>query len=151
MQFSNSFVLFWFQYLVFQASVQTVPKEVKNKSTLCTPLSHNKGVSCTTQTVEKGVQTGAVVYMILPFNLDVHLSALVSFWEVLWLWWTITSYIIVLHGNGDASKLHTFKADIIGVSAALIFFNNLSCSEELCPLPENPLSTKPSANSEFLR
>ncbi|TNM92910.1 hypothetical protein fugu_018312, partial [Takifugu bimaculatus] len=37
--------------------VQTVPNEVKNKSTLCSPLSHNKGVSCTPQTVEKGVQT----------------------------------------------------------------------------------------------
>ena len=41
-----------------QASVQTVPNELKNKSTLCTPLVHNKGVSCTTRTVDAGAQTG---------------------------------------------------------------------------------------------
>lgn len=45
-------------FVCSQASVQTVPNELKNKSTLCTPLVHNKGVSCTTQTVDKGAQTG---------------------------------------------------------------------------------------------
>ncbi|XP_041867585.1 uncharacterized protein LOC121656583 isoform X2 [Melanotaenia boesemani] len=43
--------------VVGHASVQTVPKELKNKSMLCVPLVHNKGVSCAVQTVETGVQT----------------------------------------------------------------------------------------------
>ncbi|XP_032391770.1 uncharacterized protein LOC116701860 isoform X1 [Etheostoma spectabile] len=43
--------------VVGHASVQTVPKELKNKSMLCTPLVHNKGVSCTTQTVDTEAQT----------------------------------------------------------------------------------------------
>ncbi|XP_038581361.1 zinc finger MYM-type protein 4-like [Micropterus salmoides] len=43
--------------VVGHASIQTVPKELKNKSMLCTPLVHNKGVSCTTQTVDTEAQT----------------------------------------------------------------------------------------------
>nr|XP_029135785.1 zinc finger MYM-type protein 4-like [Labrus bergylta] len=43
--------------VVGHASVQTVPKELKNKSMLCTPLVHNKGVSCSTQTVDAETQT----------------------------------------------------------------------------------------------
>ena len=45
-------------FVCSQASVQTVPKELKNKSMLCTPLVHNKGVSCMTQTVDTEAQTG---------------------------------------------------------------------------------------------
>ncbi|XP_072227225.1 zinc finger MYM-type protein 4-like [Leuresthes tenuis] len=43
--------------VVGHASVQTVSKELKNKSMLCVPLVHNKGVSCAVRTVETGVQT----------------------------------------------------------------------------------------------
>ncbi|KAM9385664.1 zinc finger MYM-type protein 4-like [Pholidichthys leucotaenia] len=43
--------------VVGHASVQTVPKELKNKSLLCTPLVHNKGVSCSAQTSEMEAQT----------------------------------------------------------------------------------------------
>ncbi|XP_060916511.1 uncharacterized protein LOC132991681 [Labrus mixtus] len=43
--------------VVGHAGVQTVPKELKNKSMLCTPLVHNKGVSCSTQTVDAETQT----------------------------------------------------------------------------------------------
>ncbi|XP_026203996.1 zinc finger MYM-type protein 4-like isoform X1 [Anabas testudineus] len=67
--------------VVGHASIQTAPKEVKNKSTLCTPLVHNKGVSCTTQTVDKEAQTDKFfpkvivlpvpvpVYVPLPMNM----------------------------------------------------------------------------------
>ncbi|XP_029701001.1 zinc finger MYM-type protein 4-like isoform X2 [Takifugu rubripes] len=60
--------------VVGHASVQTVPNEVKNKSTLCSPLSHNKGVSCTPQTVEKGVQTDNTVPKptVLPVPVPVY-------------------------------------------------------------------------------
>ncbi|KAM4538846.1 zinc finger MYM-type protein 4-like isoform 2-T2 [Odontesthes bonariensis] len=44
--------------VVGHASVQTVSQELKNKSVLCVPLVHNKGVSCAVRTVETGVQTG---------------------------------------------------------------------------------------------
>ncbi|XP_026156664.1 uncharacterized protein LOC113126760 [Mastacembelus armatus] len=66
---------------VGHASIQTVSKEMKNKSTLCTPLVHNKGVSCVTQTVDTEAQTDnflptvivlpvpVPVYVPLPMNL----------------------------------------------------------------------------------
>ncbi|KAM9838694.1 zinc finger MYM-type protein 4-like [Aulostomus maculatus] len=38
-------------------STQTIPKELKNKSMLCTPLVHNKGVSCSVQTSNTMAQT----------------------------------------------------------------------------------------------
>lgn len=44
--------------LFFQASVQTVPKELKNKSIICTPLVHNKGVSCTEEALKIETQKG---------------------------------------------------------------------------------------------
>ncbi|KAM6974369.1 uncharacterized protein LKV04_016014 [Tautogolabrus adspersus] len=46
--------------VVGHASVQTVPKELKNKSMLCTPLVHNKGVSCSPKTVDVETQTGII-------------------------------------------------------------------------------------------
>uniref|UniRef100_A0A3Q1FWC0 Uncharacterized LOC110963615 n=2 Tax=Acanthochromis polyacanthus TaxID=80966 RepID=A0A3Q1FWC0_9TELE len=46
--------------VVGHASVQTVPKELKNKSMLCTPLVHNKGTSCIVETAETEVQTDKV-------------------------------------------------------------------------------------------
>ncbi|KAG7501391.1 zinc finger MYM-type protein 4-like [Solea senegalensis] len=63
------------------ASVQTETKELKNKSLLCTPLVHNKGVSCTTATAETEAQTDnffpkvivlpipVPVYVPLPMNM----------------------------------------------------------------------------------
>nr|XP_046274081.1 uncharacterized protein LOC124074833 isoform X2 [Scatophagus argus] len=47
--------------VVGHTGVQTVPKEVKNKSMLCTPLVHNKGVWCTTQSVDTETQTDSFV------------------------------------------------------------------------------------------
>ncbi|KAM3596650.1 uncharacterized protein V6R79_018521 [Siganus canaliculatus] len=44
--------------VVGHASVQTVPKEVRNKATLCTPLVHNKGAACTPRTADTEAQTG---------------------------------------------------------------------------------------------
>ncbi|XP_013768022.1 zinc finger MYM-type protein 4-like [Pundamilia nyererei] len=38
--------------VIGHASVQTVPKELKNKSIICTPLVHNKGVSCTEEALK---------------------------------------------------------------------------------------------------
>ncbi|XP_029976245.1 uncharacterized protein LOC115409280 isoform X2 [Salarias fasciatus] len=65
--------------VVGHAGTQTKQKEMKNKSMLCTPLIHNKGVSCTAQTVETEVQTDKVdpsvvilpvpVYVPLPMNM----------------------------------------------------------------------------------
>ncbi|XP_034057491.1 uncharacterized protein LOC117536655 isoform X1 [Gymnodraco acuticeps] len=67
--------------VVGHASVQTSPKQLKNKSMLCTPLVHNKGVSCTTQTVNTETQTDksfpkvivlpvpVPVYVPLPMNM----------------------------------------------------------------------------------
>ncbi|XP_059205277.1 uncharacterized protein LOC131984472 [Centropristis striata] len=69
--------------VVGHASVQTVPTQLKNKSMLCTPLVHNKGVSCTTQTVDTQTQTDKTksvpklvvlpvpvpVYIPLPLNM----------------------------------------------------------------------------------
>ncbi|XP_028256549.1 uncharacterized protein LOC114432624 isoform X2 [Parambassis ranga] len=43
--------------VVGHASVQTVSKELKNKSMLCAPLVHNKGISCVAQMVETAAQT----------------------------------------------------------------------------------------------
>ncbi|XP_039675539.1 uncharacterized protein LOC120570916 isoform X4 [Perca fluviatilis] len=60
--------------VVGHASVQTVPKEMKNKSMLCTPLVHNKGVSCTTQTVDTEAQTDNFVpkVIVLPVPVPVY-------------------------------------------------------------------------------
>ncbi|XP_041811390.1 uncharacterized protein LOC121619625 isoform X2 [Chelmon rostratus] len=60
--------------VVRHASVQTLPKEVKNKSMLCTPLVHNKGVSSTTQIVDTGAQTGNFVpkVVVLPVPVPVY-------------------------------------------------------------------------------
>uniref|UniRef100_A0A3P8TGH4 TRASH domain-containing protein n=2 Tax=Amphiprion percula TaxID=161767 RepID=A0A3P8TGH4_AMPPE len=71
--------------VVGHASVQTVPKELKNKSMLCTPLVHNKGTSCVVETAETEAQTDKVdpevvvlrvpvpvpvpVYVPLPMNM----------------------------------------------------------------------------------
>ncbi|XP_054873571.1 zinc finger MYM-type protein 4-like isoform X3 [Amphiprion ocellaris] len=71
--------------VVGHASVQTVPKELKNKSMLCTPLVHNKGTSCVAETAETEAQTDKVdpevvvlrvpvpvpvpVYVPLPMNM----------------------------------------------------------------------------------
>ncbi|XP_068431806.1 uncharacterized protein [Clinocottus analis] len=54
--------------VVGHAGTQTVPTELKNKSTLCTPLVHNKGVSCTTRTVDTETQTDNFVpdVVVLP-------------------------------------------------------------------------------------
>lgn len=60
---------------LLQASIQTVPKELKNKSMLCIPLVHNKGVSCTVQTVETGMQTGKMLLMLSQPLRPVQLSA----------------------------------------------------------------------------
>ncbi|XP_036948803.1 uncharacterized protein LOC119016720 isoform X3 [Acanthopagrus latus] len=59
--------------VVGHASVQTVPKELKNKSTLCTPLVHNKGVSCTTQTVDTEAQTDKCGPTVLPVPVPVFI------------------------------------------------------------------------------
>ncbi|MEQ2174633.1 hypothetical protein GOODEAATRI_009842, partial [Goodea atripinnis] len=68
-----TFILFWsFQnlHLAVKASVQTAPKELKNKSMLCVPLVHNKGVSCCVQTkVASAVPVPVPVYVPLPMNL----------------------------------------------------------------------------------
>ncbi|XP_039978355.1 LOW QUALITY PROTEIN: uncharacterized protein LOC120786776 [Xiphias gladius] len=60
--------------VIGHASIQTVPKELKNKSMLCTPLVHNKGVSCTTQTVDTGAQTDNFVpkVIVLPVPVPVY-------------------------------------------------------------------------------
>ncbi|CAJ1082997.1 uncharacterized protein LOC117827743 isoform X1 [Xyrichtys novacula] len=62
---------------VAHAAIQTVPKELKNKSMLCTPLVHNKGVSCDLlqkQTVDTEVQTDKVVpeEKVLPVPVPVY-------------------------------------------------------------------------------
>uniref|UniRef100_A0A4W6DBP6 TRASH domain-containing protein n=1 Tax=Lates calcarifer TaxID=8187 RepID=A0A4W6DBP6_LATCA len=54
-----------------QASIQTDHKELKNKSMLCTPLVHNKGVSCTTQTVDTGAQTDTFVPKVITLPIPV--------------------------------------------------------------------------------
>ncbi|XP_029298586.1 LOW QUALITY PROTEIN: uncharacterized protein LOC115015426 [Cottoperca gobio] len=60
--------------VVGHASSQTVPKELKNKSMLCTPLVHNKGVSCTTQTVDTEAQTDNFVpkVIVLPVPVPIY-------------------------------------------------------------------------------
>ncbi|XP_070702934.1 zinc finger MYM-type protein 4-like [Pempheris klunzingeri] len=57
--------------VVGHASVQTIPKELKNKSMLCTPLVHNKGVSCTVQTVDTEAQTDNFVPKVIVVPLPV--------------------------------------------------------------------------------
>ncbi|KAF6730544.1 Zinc finger MYM-type protein 4 [Oryzias melastigma] len=52
--------------VVGHASIQTDSKELKNKSVFCVPLVHNKGVSCTVQTVEKQTQTVTLKEKVLP-------------------------------------------------------------------------------------
>ncbi|XP_074542338.1 uncharacterized protein LOC141802665 [Halichoeres trimaculatus] len=77
-----SYTPFYYQAnFVGHASVQTDPKELKNKATLCTPLVHNKGVSCAAQTVNTSTQTDNIeprtrvlpvpvpVYVPLPLNM----------------------------------------------------------------------------------
>ncbi|XP_034401108.1 uncharacterized protein LOC117738995 isoform X2 [Cyclopterus lumpus] len=59
--------------IVGHASVQTVPKELKNKSVLCIPLVHNKGVSCTTQTVDTETQTDTFVPKVIVLPVPVPL------------------------------------------------------------------------------
>ncbi|XP_075962356.1 uncharacterized protein LOC142965335 isoform X3 [Anarhichas minor] len=60
--------------VVGHASVQTVPRELKNKAMLCTPLVHNKGVSCTTQTVDSESQTDNFVpkVIVLPVPVPMY-------------------------------------------------------------------------------
>ncbi|KAG7219307.1 hypothetical protein INR49_010369, partial [Caranx melampygus] len=60
--------------VIGHVSVQTVPKEVKNKSMLCTPLVHNKGVSCATQMVDTEAQTETFVpkVVVLPLPVPVY-------------------------------------------------------------------------------
>ncbi|XP_067468322.1 uncharacterized protein [Thunnus thynnus] len=60
--------------VVGHVSIQTVPKELKNKSMLCTPLVHNKGVSCSTQTVDAEAQTDNFVpkVIVLPVPVPVY-------------------------------------------------------------------------------
>ncbi|XP_040928788.1 uncharacterized protein LOC114865608 isoform X2 [Betta splendens] len=60
--------------VVGHACVQTAPREVKNKSTLCTPLVHNKGVCCTTQSVDTEAQTETFTptVVVLPFPVPVY-------------------------------------------------------------------------------
>ncbi|XP_074468762.1 uncharacterized protein LOC141753956 isoform X2 [Sebastes fasciatus] len=60
--------------VVGHASIQTVPTKLKNKSILCTPLVHNKGVSCTTQTVDTEAQTDNFVpkVIVLPVPVPVY-------------------------------------------------------------------------------
>ncbi|XP_042339549.1 zinc finger MYM-type protein 4-like, partial [Plectropomus leopardus] len=58
--------------VVGHASIQTVPIELKNKSMLCTPLVHNKGVSCTTKTVDSEAQTDNCGPSILPIPVPVY-------------------------------------------------------------------------------
>ncbi|TMS18395.1 Zinc finger MYM-type protein 4 [Larimichthys crocea] len=50
------------------------PQELKNKSMLCTPLVHNKGVSCTPQTVDTEAQTDNFVpkVVVLPLPVPVY-------------------------------------------------------------------------------
>ncbi|KAI4817450.1 hypothetical protein KUCAC02_010851 [Chaenocephalus aceratus] len=71
------------QHLLPVSDIQTkvVGHQLKNKSMLCTPLVHNKGVSCTTQTVNTETQTDksfpkvivlpvpVPVYVPLPMNM----------------------------------------------------------------------------------
>ncbi|XP_062291642.1 uncharacterized protein LOC133996101 isoform X2 [Scomber scombrus] len=57
--------------VVGHAGVQTVPKELKNKSMLCTPLVHNKGVSCATQTVDAEAQTDVFVPKVITLPVPV--------------------------------------------------------------------------------
>ncbi|XP_056256201.1 uncharacterized protein LOC130184300 isoform X2 [Seriola aureovittata] len=60
--------------VIGHASIQTIPKEVKNKSMLCTPLVHNKGVSCTTQTIDTEAQTDNFLpkVIVLPVPVPVY-------------------------------------------------------------------------------
>ncbi|XP_053302208.1 uncharacterized protein LOC128461349 isoform X1 [Pleuronectes platessa] len=60
--------------VVGHASVQTAPRELKNKSVLCSPLVHNKGVSCTTVTVDAEAQTDNFVpkVIVLPLPVPVY-------------------------------------------------------------------------------
>uniref|UniRef100_A0A096LPV7 TRASH domain-containing protein n=1 Tax=Poecilia formosa TaxID=48698 RepID=A0A096LPV7_POEFO len=72
--------------VVGHASIQTAPRQLKNKSMLCVPLVHNKGASCCVQTVETASQTGKVrqvssavpvpvpVFVPLPMNLYSQLT-----------------------------------------------------------------------------
>ncbi|XP_049890842.1 uncharacterized protein LOC126384039 isoform X1 [Epinephelus moara] len=57
--------------VVGHASIQTVPTELKNKSMLCTPLVHNKGVSCTIRTVDSAIQTDNVGPNVVPLPVPV--------------------------------------------------------------------------------
>ncbi|XP_034456683.1 uncharacterized protein LOC117770910 isoform X3 [Hippoglossus hippoglossus] len=57
--------------VVGHASVQTAPRELKNKSVLCSPLVHNKGVSCTTATVDAEAQTDNFVPQVIVLPLPV--------------------------------------------------------------------------------
>ncbi|XP_029370194.1 zinc finger MYM-type protein 4-like isoform X2 [Echeneis naucrates] len=56
-------------------STQTVPKEMKNKSMICTPFVHNKGVSCTTQMVDTDTQTDNFVpkVIVVPLPVPVYI------------------------------------------------------------------------------
>ncbi|XP_068188440.1 zinc finger MYM-type protein 4-like isoform X7 [Antennarius striatus] len=57
---------------VGHVSVQTVYKELKNKSMLCAPLAHNKGVSCATQTTNTKTQTDNIGPGVLPVPVPVY-------------------------------------------------------------------------------
>ncbi|XP_040909011.1 uncharacterized protein LOC121191726 isoform X2 [Toxotes jaculatrix] len=57
--------------VIGHASIQTVPKELRNKSMLCTPLVHNKGVSCTPQTVDTEAQTDNFVPQVITLPVPV--------------------------------------------------------------------------------
>uniref|UniRef100_A0A1A8DRP6 TRASH domain-containing protein n=1 Tax=Nothobranchius kadleci TaxID=1051664 RepID=A0A1A8DRP6_NOTKA len=61
--------------VVGHAGVQTTPTELKNKSTVCVPLVHNKGVCCCVQTVETGSQTVGirpkVIQKVIPLPVPV--------------------------------------------------------------------------------
>ncbi|XP_060948228.1 uncharacterized protein LOC133025555 [Limanda limanda] len=57
--------------VVGHASVQTAPRELKNKSVLCSPLVHNKGVSCTTVTVDAEAQTDIFLPKVIVLPLPV--------------------------------------------------------------------------------
>ncbi|XP_069033055.1 uncharacterized protein [Embiotoca jacksoni] len=59
--------------VVGHVGIQTLPHEVKNKPALCPPLVHNKGVSCTAQTVETETQTDDPDPDILPVPVPVYL------------------------------------------------------------------------------
>ncbi|XP_075886472.1 uncharacterized protein LOC142890974 isoform X7 [Nelusetta ayraudi] len=63
------------------ASVQTAPKELKNKSVLCTPLVHNKGVLCKTEMLDSETQTDKIPNTAVPVPVPVYVPVPMSMYS----------------------------------------------------------------------